>query len=454
MATRLISSSRFLIPKTTQYSLSFSSATTDLVTVAANSALELTGNYSVSGWFQILGVGGGSAGRIWNKNLDNMLVNSSFGIQVSNNNNNKVSGNNLLELRKWVFAVITYDGANIKFYKNGLQFGADVAQTTNPNGDSGLDFIIGNRVVGGSNRGYYGYMKDLRVYKARVLTLKEITNLYYGVEPTTTGLSGRWNFNEGSGTSATDSSGNSNTGTISGAIYSNNVPIQIRTSASGRLTSLPGKSMSFNGSSASINCGTANPGTVFTIGGWVRWDGTTDHVYKTIISKRTSYSNSAMTFVFVMVGATINASSNTTNANFSSYAVPATTWVHLAWVRSGTAANQNKLYVNGVYKSDASGALPDGTGTTAPIVIGGNQSPAQELFPGLLDEICICTSALNQTQIQDMMNRNYANVPNKWALWKFDDNAATATDSVGANTGTITAATYSSTVNFSSRSSV
>ncbi len=62
-----------------------------------------------------------------------------------------------------------------------------------------------------------GSLDDVRIYN-RPLTGPEITNLYNGIR-VADGLIGEWLFDEGTGTTAYDTSGTGNNGAISGAVY-------------------------------------------------------------------------------------------------------------------------------------------------------------------------------------------------------------------------------------------
>lgn len=119
----------------------------------------------------------------------------------------------------WYFIVGVYDGANSILYINGVQdnivaqAGAITANTT---------FSASRSSGAGNIRQMNGLEDEIRAY-TRALTPTEVLNLYYGIEPATTNLKVWWKFDEGSGTSATDSSGNSNTGTITSGTYSSDV---------------------------------------------------------------------------------------------------------------------------------------------------------------------------------------------------------------------------------------
>lgn len=70
---------------------------------------------------------------------------------------------------------------------------------------------------------FNGLIDDVRIWNT-ALTATQISELYYNVT-NRTGLVGEWLFGEGSGTTANDTSGNSNTGTINGTMaYSSTVP--------------------------------------------------------------------------------------------------------------------------------------------------------------------------------------------------------------------------------------
>ena len=78
----------------------------------------------------------------------------------------------------------------------------------------------------GINSSYKGLVDNFSIWN-KVLTQSEIQQYMYS-PPTgnEAGLVGYWNFNEGSGNTVTDLSGNGNNGTISGATWSTDAPAQ------------------------------------------------------------------------------------------------------------------------------------------------------------------------------------------------------------------------------------
>ena len=129
--------------------------------------------------------------------------------------------NTPLTLNNWHHLVMTYNGANIKLYVDGI-LSATQSHTAAMNiaGNSGIS-------IGESNQanGYWGHtdgkLDDIAIWN-RALTQAEITTLYNGTNPTTclpsyvptNGLVGFWPFCG----NANDESGNSLNGNVIGAL--------------------------------------------------------------------------------------------------------------------------------------------------------------------------------------------------------------------------------------------
>ena len=105
----------------------------------------------------------------------------------------------------WHLACFVKSGTSGTYYVDGVPSGTVTAATDVTYGSS--DWVIGKDYR--DNDDYFdGLMNDLRVYDI-ALTPTQISTLY--------GLAGYWKFDEGSGTTAADSSGNGNTGTLVGS---------------------------------------------------------------------------------------------------------------------------------------------------------------------------------------------------------------------------------------------
>jgi glucose/arabinose dehydrogenase len=207
------------------------------------------------------------------------------------------------------------------------------------------------------------------------------------------GLKAAWGFNEASGTTAVDSSGNAQNGTIVGASRT----------ASGKY----GKALSFNGTSNYVNVPDSNLldlTTGMTISAWVNPSALVAGAWRNVIIKERAggevynlYANSDTNAPIVYV--VRNAAPGTPLEAHGTAQIPLNTWTYLAATFDGTTL---RLYVNGVQVGTraVSGALLTSTGV---LRIGGN-SIWGEYFKGLIDEARVYNRALSQAELQTDMN--------------------------------------------------
>ncbi|HWO59865.1 MAG TPA: LamG domain-containing protein, partial [Umezawaea sp.] len=203
------------------------------------------------------------------------------------------------------------------------------------------------------------------------------------------GLVAAYSFDQGSGTSLPDLSGNGNNGTIANASWS----------TGGKY----GSALSFNGTNAIVNVpdsASLDLTSGMTLEAWVNPSalGTS---WRTVLMKETSgdmvydlYGNRNTTVptTEVRVGGSAQSDNGTS-------ALPLNTWVHLASTYDG---NVLRLYVNGTQVSQllVVGSIATSTGA---LRIGGN-TIWPEWFAGLIDEVRIYNRALSTTEIQADMN--------------------------------------------------
>ncbi len=208
-------------------------------------------------------------------------------------------------------------------------------------------------------------------------------------QPTSrTGLVAEYSFNQGSGTTLTDTSGNGNNGTISNATWT---------------AGLFGQALSFNGTNSWVTVNSSaslNLTTGMTLEAWVKPSALADWS-SVILKERTNGLGYALYGVsganqppsgYVHVGSADNAAQGVS-------ALPVGAWSHLTATYDGTNL---KLYVNGTLVSTqaVTGNIVTSTGA---LRIGGN-SVWGEYFNGLIDQVRIYNRALNQGEIRADMS--------------------------------------------------
>ena len=124
-------------------------------------------------------------------------------------------------LNDWVFLSSTHINGEQKLYVNGLLIDQSSHQYDLYN--SATNLLIGKKI---GDTYFDGLIDNISIWQT-LLSQSEIQN-YMNCPPTGNelGLVGYWNFEEGSGNTALDLSGNGNDGTINGSTYDANVPVQ------------------------------------------------------------------------------------------------------------------------------------------------------------------------------------------------------------------------------------
>jgi hypothetical protein len=205
------------------------------------------------------------------------------------------------------------------------------------------------------------------------------------------GLVAAYAFNEGSGTTTADASGNGQTGTITGATWT----------TSGK----NGKALTFNGSNSWVTIPDSDKldlTTGMTLGAWV-YPTATPTNWKSIIMKEATgfyvyglyISASRHPAIYIVINGQeqgFEATSSTLSIN---------TWSHLAATYDGTTL---RLYVNGtqVGSQAISASIPASAGA---LRIGGNSIWGTEFFKGQIDDVRIYNRSLTATEIQTDLNK-------------------------------------------------
>jgi hypothetical protein len=214
-------------PVVNDYSMSFDGVD-DFVDVNVNYAPTTSSDFSIAFWTKPIN-GGTPVSKYHNLNAPN----SNFFIQIDGSNGSGVisgEGTNTVgfaipELNTWthISAVFNASG-NVSIFVNGT-----LQSTGNLNLNSSISSVpmtFGR--LNGPFPGYYdGLTDDVHIWNT-ALTQSQIQQ-YMNCPPTGNepGLVGYWDFEEGTGTTATDLSANGNDGTINGAAYSTDTPEQV-----------------------------------------------------------------------------------------------------------------------------------------------------------------------------------------------------------------------------------
>ena len=210
-----------------------------------------------------------------------------------------------------------------------------------------------------------------------------------------TGLLVAYSFNQGSGTTAADSSGNAVTGTLSGTTWT----------TAGKYSN----ALSFNGTSSYVNLG--NPALLQTSGSmtftaWIKATGTPSDDGQ-IISRsngtagwqfKTSPDTGPHTFA---VG--VSSANGASAQRYSTTVRQLNVWYHVAGVYNASAQTLD-IYVNGVLDNGVlRGTIPS-VQTLANVNVNIGRRTGGFYFKGIIDEVRVYNRALSQAEIQSVMN--------------------------------------------------
>ena len=208
----------------------------------------------------------------------------------------------------------------------------------------------------------------------------------------TTGLIGHWTFDEGSGTTAGDSSGNGNNGTLT------NNP----TWTTGQI----GGAMNFDGSDDYVTMGDITTVELLTQASFSAWfkktgDGDATNM---LISKNDSYEikvreSSVNQYDFAI---------DNVDAGFTG-APTDNVWTHVVMVYDAGVTNGTKLYENGVLIDSATLSRGTISDRTTALTIGGREGSYN--FAGLIDDVRIYNRSLSQADITELYNAGSGTPP-------------------------------------------
>jgi hypothetical protein len=329
--------------------------------------------------------------------------------------NGGVSGTNGLEINQWSHIVLSYDGAYMRVYIDGIEDTAGdfpYALTGNINIAPAATLIGVDKQ--NFNNFFNGSIDDVRIYNyAR--TQAQIMEDYSAGAGRKQPI-GHWKFNEGYSTTANNSGigGSALNGTLTNMASP-------ATSASGWTDEgKMGKGLVFDGGNDYVEVGNATSLNItgdLTLGAWVKTNnaGTTGILGKDETDSQDKY----MPYTIYLSSGKIRfmmGNSSTTYSAISNTVLDIDTWYHVVATVSGT---KMQVYINGI--ADGSDTTFAGTrySNSLPLYVGKYYSGGL-YFNGTIDDVKIYNYALTEDDIRQEYNQG--------ALLKL---GSTGTDSSG-----------------------
>jgi len=133
---------------------------------------------------------------------------------MTSGNNHPVVGTTTIENNTWYHAAATYDGNTWRLYLNG-NLEAEAVENATPRYDCIQDNAIGSALNStGTPEGYFkGLIEEVSIWDQALDSVQIRENMYLRLSTIEFGLTGYWQFNEASGTTAYDCVGG-NQGTL------------------------------------------------------------------------------------------------------------------------------------------------------------------------------------------------------------------------------------------------
>lgn len=299
-------------------------------------------------------------------------------------------------------------------------------------GTGTADIIIGNNSPT-SDFGSVAIQSEVRLWD-RVLTTEEVAAVEFSNNIPQNNLAGEWRLNEGSGTSAVDSSGNGNNGVISGATYTADTQFKARTATANRLALRDMETaLRFDGTGEILMDAMMSAPNQFTIAMWFRKtrNGSTEFLTGNATGDTSKIGFASGNFFIRIIS---GGSSDATIVEPKDRR-----WHFLVVTRD--ASDVVRLSLDGAAQQTLfSGAAQSGSWTIRRLA----RSEIGQNFIGDMDEIRVWALAFSDTQIADLYYRNVVSTTGLFLEYLLDEGSGTAaTDtSSTSNDGVISGATY------------
>jgi hypothetical protein len=337
--------------------------------------------------------------------------------------------NTTTTLNTWEHVAFTFDNSTnvITIYQNGRD-ATHAAYTVTDTVDSAANSIcarIGSAGLGATCNGadsthnFIGKIDQVRIYKA-ALSSAQIAWDYNRAKAV-----GYWKLDDCTGTTVNDSSGNSNTGTITAGAGGNTSAGSCSSGTSTEMwndgtTGKFNSSLGFDGSDDTVNAGSGTSLDALTnksVTAWINAASFGENSYGRIVDKGTDPSSSSGWGLFVCNST--NCSGNNlaffhdfSGANDGWWTTPTNSistgsWIHVAVTyNNSSASNDPVIYINGESKTITESITPAGTASddSATSLFIGNRSAGDRTFDGSIDDVRVYNYILNSRQIKQVYN--------------------------------------------------
>jgi RHS repeat-associated protein len=315
---------------------------------------------------------------------------------------------------------VTYDGKTRSIYVNGVLVDSDTP--TSPHAVTPQGFTIGRTCV---SEYFKGHIDEVAIWR-RALSANEVYTAFG--EANRPQLAARWTFDEGSGTTLYDSSGNGNHGTISGAT---------------RVAGKQGKALRFDGIddlvSVATMAGIPTNDQTFSITAWIKPETMKEGG---IVGWGVFTSLGRATGLKLSVGGLID------TWGLDDLDVPTSTltggWHHVAVTFDGIY-RMHTIYLDGApIAYEVPSTTHNAQSTNLKIGRTTDRMGVNEFFKGAIDEVAIWRGTLSREEILYQYQQLNKNLPDLAARWTFDEGSGTTVrDSSGnGNNGRINGATW------------
>lgn len=306
----------------------------------------------------------------------------------------------------WYHVAMVFDGTStIYTYLNGSLVGTPgISGTWSATADtSNLTIAKGDGILGCSANYFDGTIDDVRIYN-RALSATEVAQLYdYGLphegcDNVSSGLVGWWKLDDGSGTTAADSSGNSNTGTTqnSPTWTTGKINGALQFTSANQYVSIP-DTAALNMSGSWTVSAWVNPSTIPASGTRAtvldRDDSSSNTNYLIGIDNNQSCTGLNWRLKF-------DASAGGGGINCYPMTITANTWYFITGVYDSPSQTLS-LYVNGALQVANVGSNVPTSNSGTNLVLGNVSSLGQQFY-GTIDDVRIYNRAVSTSEVNQL----------------------------------------------------